>query len=76
MILLLRRPFLGAGGKSSPVTPQPKGHAMNWILLNLPLVALAAGLTVIPILWVTLTEDDARNDDRAVATAGSDRAHR
>jgi hypothetical protein len=49
---------------------------MNWILLNLPLVALAAGLTVVPILRVTLGDNGDRSDERTLASAGSDRAHR
>jgi hypothetical protein len=75
-MLLPRRLFLGAGGKSSPVTPQPKGHTMNWILLNLPLVALAAGLTVVPILRVTLGDNGDHSAEPTLATVGSDRAHR
>jgi hypothetical protein len=58
---------------------------MNWILLNLPLVALAAGLTVVPILRVTLGDNGDNGDhgdtgDRSaeptLASVGSDRAHR
>jgi len=52
---------------------------MNWILLNLPLVVLVAGLTVIPILKVTLDEDGDTRDHSAeptLVTVGSDRAHR
>lgn len=52
---------------------------MNWILLNLPLVALAAGLTVVPILRVTLSDNGDNGDHSAeptLATVGSDRAHR
>ena len=49
---------------------------MNWILLNLPLVALAAGLTVVPILRVTLGDNGDHSAEPALATVGSDRAHR
>ena len=46
---------------------------MNWIVLNLPLVALAAGLTVVPILVVTLKDDGDHSDEPTLVTAGSDR---
>ncbi len=46
---------------------------MNWMLLNLPLVALAAGLVVVPILKVTLAED---GRDAELVTAGGEQAHR